>query len=83
MFNKKQIKMLTQFSDRVKHAPEVGGGKVCRWAVVSYVDGERQEVDRVFDLRHKAEEYVQEVYRRNDVAESNEVELRVELFDAR
>jgi hypothetical protein len=40
-------------------------------------------VDRVFDLRHRAEQHVKEVYRRNDVAECNEIELRIELHDAK
>lgn len=78
--NKRQMQMLERFVERREHAPEVADGKMCRWAVVPYVDGERGDVDRVFLLRHKAEEYVREVYAKAEAEATNEVELRIEVY---
>jgi hypothetical protein len=78
MFNKRQMRLLTRFAERNQHAPEAKPGTVCKWAVVPYVDGDRGEVDRVFILRHRAEEYVSECYAKAEVEATNEVELRIE-----
>lgn len=78
--NKRQMQMLERFAERRKHAPAVADGNMCRWAVVPYVDGERGEVDRVFLLRHKAEEYVRKVYAKAEAEATNEVELRIEVY---
>lgn len=76
--NKRQRQMLTRFHERQQHAPEAGDGKMVRWAVVPYVDGVRGEIDKVFLLRHRAEEYVRDAYRKAGVEATNEVELRIE-----
>ena len=74
--NKRQAKLLQQFAERSAFT-NLNSGTV-RWAVVGYVDGEKQCVDRVFDLRSSAERHVASILRRNGVEQTNEVELRIE-----